>query len=644
MTVDALGWTLLHFFWQGALAAVWLAVLNRALRRATPQGRYLLAAGTLLTMLLAPVVTFQVVRGSLQPTGHYQTVAASAPLGARTSPVVRMAGVIGGRTSLQELRGHVEPLLPALVGLWASGVLLLSLRSLGGWALTRRLKQAGLAAVPPAHERLLIRLVQVLRVSAPVRLFESALVEVPTVVGWLRPVILLPASALAGLSMEQLELILAHELAHIRRRDYLVNLVQTAAETLLFYHPAVWWVSHRMRVEREHCCDDLAVAACGNAVTYAHALAEMEQRRSGMPALALAASGGSLLARVARLVGAPQHQSRPSRGLPALLALAALGVAGSALGLEGWLAAGAKPAALAVSAPIAEPAASAGSAEPRLAARAQGQPHPSPSPTAEARAFPLPRILEMARAGVTPEYIDEMAAIGYPSLSADELIALRSQGVGPEYVQALAEQGYRELSPEQLVMLRSQGVSDSFARELKEQGLGDLSVSDLVELRSQGVSAEYVAELKRAGHEGLSVSKLIGLRSQGVSGEFAAELKALGYDGLSTNRLIALRSNGVTPEYVRELGSLGYRGLDVMMLIGLRSQGVTPEYVRGLKEAGYQGLPAGALIELRSAGVSEEYVQELKQAGVEGLSVAELIELRSEGVSPELVKRLRNRR
>lgn len=644
MTVDALGWTLLHFLWQGALAAVWLAVLDRALRHATPQVRYLLAAGMLLTMLLAPVVTFQVVQGSLQPTGHYQTVAGSAPRGATTSPAVRMAGVIGGRTtSLQELRGHVEPLLPALVGLWGSGVLLLSLRSLGGWALTRRLKQAGLAAVPPALESLLIRLVQVLRVSGPVRLFESALVEVPTVVGWLRPVILLPASALAGLSMEQLELILAHELAHIRRRDYLVNLVQTAAETLLFYHPAVWWVSHRMRVEREHCCDDLAVAACGNAVTYAHALAEMEQRRSAMPALALAASGGTLLARVARLVGAPQHQSRPSRGLPALLALAALGVAGSALGLDGWLAVGAKAAAT-LAAPVAEPAASAGSAEPGRAARPQGEPNPSPSPTAEARAFPLPRILEMARAGVTPEYIDEMAALGYPSLTADELIALRSQGVGPEYVQALAEQGYRELSPEQLVMLRSQGVSDSFARELKEQGLGDLSVSDLVELRSQGVSAEYVAELKRAGHEGLSVSKLIGLRSQGVSGEFVAELKALGYDGLSTNRLIALRSNGVTPEYVRELGSLGYRGLDVMMLIGLRSQGVTPEYVRELKEAGYQGLPAGALIELRSAGVSGEYVQELKQSGVEGLSVAELIELRSEGVSPELVKRLRNRR
>lgn len=660
MTVDALGWTLLHFVWQGALAGAVLAVLETAFRRATPQVRYVLAAGTLLTMLLAPVVTFQVVRGSLQPTGDHETVAGSVPLGATTSLVVPVAAVMSGRTDFQALRGHVEPLLPALVGLWGSGVLLLSLRTLGGWALTRRLKRAGLAAVPPALESLLMRLVQVLRVSAPVRLFESALVEVPTVVGWLRPVILLPARALSGLSREQLELILAHELAHIRRRDYLVNLVQTAAETLLFYHPAVWWVSHRMRVEREHCCDDLAVAACGNAVTYAQALAEMEERRSGMPALALAANGGSLLARVARLVGAPQHLSRPSRGLPALLALAALGVAlgagslvlagssvspaGSALGLEGWLAVAAKPASLAASAPLAEPAASAGSAEPRRAARPQGEPNPSPSPTAESRAFPLPRILEMARSGITPEYIDAMAAIGYPSLTADELIALRSQGVGPEYVQALAEQGYQGLSPEQLVMLRSQGVSDSFARELKEQGLSDLSVSDLVQLRSQGVSAEYVAELKRAGHEGLSVSKLIGLRSQGVSGEFVSELKALGYDGLSTNRLIALRSNGVTPEYVKELGNLGYRGLDVTMLIGLRSQGVTPEYVRGLKEAGYQGLPAGALIELRSAGVSEEYVQELKQAGVEGLSVQELIELRSEGVSPELVKRLRNRR
>ena len=111
------------------------------------------------------------------------------------------------------------------------------------------------------------------------RVVESALVDVPVVIGWLRPVILLPVAALAGLTPAQVEAILAHELAHIRRHDSCVNVLQTIAETLLFYHPAVWWVSHRIRAEREHCCDDIAVAVCGDPVAYAQALAELESWR-----------------------------------------------------------------------------------------------------------------------------------------------------------------------------------------------------------------------------------------------------------------------------------------------------------------------------------------------------------------------------
>ena len=125
---------------------------------------------------------------------------------------------------------------------------------------------------------------------------ESTLVEVPMVIGWLRPVILLPVAATTGLSSEQLEAILAHELAHVARRDYLVNLLQSVVETLLFYHPAVWWVSNQIRVEREHCCDDIAVAVSGNVLVYARALTELEELRgrSPAPSLALGGDGGAL--------------------------------------------------------------------------------------------------------------------------------------------------------------------------------------------------------------------------------------------------------------------------------------------------------------------------------------------------------------
>src|SRR5262249_17265232 len=182
----------------------------------------------------------------------------------------------------------LDELLPALVACWGAGVLLLSLRTLGGWALVQRLKRSGLSPVPESLEATFARLRDALEISAPVRLYRSALVRVPTALGWLRPVVLVPAGALLGLSSSQLELVLAHELAHIRRRDYLVNLLQTAVEMLLFYHPAVWWVSGRMRVERELCCDDLAVGACGNPVGYARALADLQEVGARVPALSMA--------------------------------------------------------------------------------------------------------------------------------------------------------------------------------------------------------------------------------------------------------------------------------------------------------------------------------------------------------------------
>src|SRR5439155_4572640 len=157
---------------------------------------------------------------------------------------------------------------------------------------------------PAADEwqKTLARLCAGLSVIRPVRLLESAIVHVPTAVGIYRPAILLPASVFTGLPTRGLEALIAHELAHVRRHDYLVNLLQAVAETLLFYHPAVWWVSGRIRAEREHCCDDLAISATGDARSYARALVRLEEMRGSGPSLAVAAAGGNLWNRVVRLL------------------------------------------------------------------------------------------------------------------------------------------------------------------------------------------------------------------------------------------------------------------------------------------------------------------------------------------------------
>ena len=156
-----------------------------------------------------------------------------------------------------------------------------------------------------------------LRVTRPVALLESCLAETPVLIGFLRPAILIPAGLLAGLAPDQLEAILLHELAHIRRHDYAVNVMQSLVEGLLFYHPAVWWLSNAVRAERENCCDDAVVALRGDAVSYAAALAALEERRSASQP-ALAATGGNLMNRIRRLL--EPNRKRPAAG-PALAAI-----------------------------------------------------------------------------------------------------------------------------------------------------------------------------------------------------------------------------------------------------------------------------------------------------------------------------------
>src|SRR2546423_3313382 len=342
---QALGWALVHFIWQGALVALLYAGLATGLRRRAANLRYAVACAAMLLMLLLPAATvFVIARSSSQAPGESLAAQATASVTAPTDgrrqviadgatpfvgfgasqsvPVASSQTVAAAADSLSPswrlwARQRFVALMPWLVAVWFAGVLLLSLRFLGGLVVAQRLKRLEASPLLEQWQEKLVALCERLRVSRPVRLCESVLVEVPTVIGWLRPVILVPASALTGLSAAQLEALLAHELGHIKRYDYLVNLLQTAVETLLFYHPAVWWLSSQIRQEREHCCDDLAVATCGNVLMYARALAELEQLRGVAPQLAVAASGGVLLRRIQRLVGNP---ARPSHRFESWLA------------------------------------------------------------------------------------------------------------------------------------------------------------------------------------------------------------------------------------------------------------------------------------------------------------------------------------
>jgi beta-lactamase regulating signal transducer with metallopeptidase domain len=355
-----LGWTLVHSIWQLALVALALAVVLALLGDSSARARYCASCLALLAMLALPATTFlfagtpDALPASLRRAGasnvvqlaHANSAAGDARAGVMSH--ARAGELFDEENDGKPLRRwaveRVASLLPWLALAWATCVAALLARLAGGWLLNRRVRRAaGAAQTLLGCQVALARLRGRLKVSRAVRLCRSAAVEVPTVIGWLRPVILVPACALAGLTHAQLEAVIAHELAHIRRHDYLLNLIQSFIETLLFYHPAVWWVSRRVRAAREHICDDLAVEATGDVLVYARALTALEQlRRQPTPIsrLALAADGGSLMQRIQRLIkvqtASPSSTTSTSTRAPLALAfVAALALASALVGAHG---------------------------------------------------------------------------------------------------------------------------------------------------------------------------------------------------------------------------------------------------------------------------------------------------------------------
>lgn len=368
--IEAAGWTLLHFLWQGAVLGALFALILWVVKRA--HFRYLAGCLAMLMMVVAVAGTFAhhyepdspeeppIVQapGSEGPESANPLLSDLFPVSGRCRPChlsVQEGTAESGEQvvycpSLEQVAGASPPVgeslaeaeekdgvaiadedeerseLSWMVGLWLGGVLLMCVRLLCSWILAERLRKREIEPLDRGLMMTMRRVAGQVGVSRPVQIVKSAVVTVPTVVGWLKPVILLPAASIAGLSPGQLQAVLAHELAHIRRHDYLVNLLQHTVETLLFFHPAVWWVSRVVRQEREHCCDDVAVAAAGGALDYAQALATLEELRAEPPSLVLAANGGSLLARIRRLTGMENGRSAAMIALPIVILLGALAV------------------------------------------------------------------------------------------------------------------------------------------------------------------------------------------------------------------------------------------------------------------------------------------------------------------------------
>ncbi|HEX4964734.1 MAG TPA: M56 family metallopeptidase [Thermoanaerobaculia bacterium] len=609
--VVAVAWALIHFLWQGALVGLAVAGALRLLSKSTASLRYAVAGGALLVMLALPIGT--ALRGASSPGGG---PVFTAPMVGQTSPSSPSGP--GGRLR-EEGRGDegwpafsLPSALPWVFALWLAGVALLSIYHLGGWRQARRLTRTG-RPLKGNLEATVHGLANRLGISRAVRLLESAAVPVPAVIGWLRPVILVPASTLAGLAPRQLEAVLAHELAHVRRHDYLVNLLQAAVETLLFYHPAVWWVSSQVRRERENCCDDLAVAVCGDRLGYARALVDLEGLRS--PRLAMAADGGSLRDRVRRLAGVPEGRPRRS-WMAGVLALSLL------------------PAGLTfnVARGTAGPNEPAGGGREAAAASSQGR-EGTWSATRKGDRVQLEMSMSWSGGGHHHSWSN-----GEDYLLRD----LPGLGTGPDVRFELRRDAGSFRFEGKFWGNAGSGTftfagNPGYPREMAALGY-TVTEDRLLEMATHDVSLAFVREIHEAGYRDAALDKLVEIRIHGVSPQFIRELSALGYRDLPADQLVQFRIHSVSPELVRSLAESGYRKLPADQIVEFQIHGVSPEYVRGLAASGYRGVPADDLVQFRIHGISPQFVKELADAGYPSVAADDLVQFKIHGIDGGFVR------
>jgi len=592
---------------------------DAVLSKARSQTRYVLALSAMLLMLTSALATFayEETRGgsALASSPGAFSVSAVAAIGSGiSSDLVPLMGLKKAGATSPPVLLDLSRFLPWLDVAWLLGVACLSTRTIGGWRLIQRLRRSALVEAPEPVYSNFVRLCERLAITRQVSLYISQHIQGPLAIGIVRSLVILPASALMALSPEQLEAVLAHELAHVRRADYLWNLIQTMVETLLFFHPAVWWLGGRLRQQRELCCDDVALQSCADPLVYATALLRLEERRNQRLSLAMALDGhrswSGLGQRIARILG-ETNGAKSSRELVPIPLAAICTMFLLVLLPMPHLFAGLRKN---MPAQIAPPALSA---------------PPVPAPAATAIDLPAPvvsAVLPRGLVALAPAAENDGAAAiatetaqgagkgtgegagygaGYGSGgsggNAEQAATLDAPAHKPDYIDAMRTAGY-DVDIDKYVAMKVQGITPEYAQAMAKVGFGKPTADDLIAMKVQGVTPEYVSGLRDAGLQPSSIQDLVSYRIFKVTPEFVAAMKTAGFDSIPPQKLVALRVHNVTPEYARTVKQQ-YPNVTLDELVQLRIFRIDDAFIADAKRHGFNSLSIEKLVQLRISGV-----------------------------------------
>jgi beta-lactamase regulating signal transducer with metallopeptidase domain len=613
---QAIGWALLHLLWQATIVAGILAAVLSLIPRQSANARYGAACGALAVVFTMFIATAWRSYDPYVPPVVSAEAETQQPAKITINQVPVVLATIAAETwrdRMIEIVARARQTLPSVVAVWLAGVVFLSSRLLIGWMRARRLAHRGPRVASVEWQRVARRLSDALGLRRAVQLLESAAVEVPSVIGTLRPIILLPASTLTGLTPQQIEMVLAHELAHIRRHDFLVNLLQAVVETLMFYHPAVWWMSRRVRIERENCCDDMAVAVCGNPIQYARALTRLEELRSA-PSLMVAANGGSLLDRIRRIAGVRAESNGVSaRWAAAMITLVILAIGISVPSLPAF--------ADREETPKAKSEKKANEAKAKVDVTAKkvdddeaiamsvddedvDSNYDSDSDDNYDEAAPEPEEEVMVMPAVEPRVrvIAGTPAPARPTVTVMPALAPTPRPAPVAAVAALAPAAWADDEDE----------DEDEPRSTKKIGSAKLTVDELIGLKAVGVTPEYIDSM-RAIFGDITVSEVKGLRALSVTAEYIRDMRAAGLAVDSPRTASNLRALSVTADYIRDMRAAGVNVTDAKEATPLKAVGVSVEFVRQLAAAGYGNLTVKELTRMAAVGIDAKFIRDMEK-------------------------------
>ena len=308
--ISALGWTILHSFWQGLMLVIIYFAISKFVK--SSDIKYRLGIGIMITQCALSICTFMYI-GDFRSNNHIIIKKALYYLSAYESSQNKMS-------LIDSIQFYLSSNLNLIVQIWLLGIAIFFIKLIFDVWAVNRLKTNGLKPIDNQTFKKFNELISTLKITKKIEIFESNQTSSPIVIGNLKPFILLPIGLTAGLTINELEAILAHELAHIKRYDFFVNILQSIIEIVFFFNPTIWWVSSQVRQEREHCCDDFSVSITGDKMLLVNALAHVEAFRINQPlVMAFGKKRMTLLHRIRRILGVSTKENRSIESVIAII-------------------------------------------------------------------------------------------------------------------------------------------------------------------------------------------------------------------------------------------------------------------------------------------------------------------------------------